>query len=111
MFAEHDKHHPSRSGQTSLATAVTNVTKPVIRRIISGLVHTGWSDVCHATFCSIKTINGNSVPSLFPSRATPTPLPAELSKYEAHLRQPVRIHNIRKKMAQMALLDSSPKKV
>jgi hypothetical protein len=26
-------------------------------------------------------------------------LPVELSKFEAHLRQPVRIHNIRKKMA------------
>ena len=29
MFAEHDKHFPSRSGQASLATAVTNITKPV----------------------------------------------------------------------------------
>ena len=29
MFAECDKHYPSRSGQTSLATAVTNITKPV----------------------------------------------------------------------------------
>ena len=29
MFAECDKHYPSRSGQTSLATAVTNFTKPV----------------------------------------------------------------------------------
>ena len=38
-------------------------------------------------------------------------LPAELSKYEAHLRQPVRIHNIRKKMAEMALLEPTPKKV
>ena len=28
-FAEHDKHYPSRSGQTSLATAVANITKPV----------------------------------------------------------------------------------
>ena len=31
MFAERDKHYPSRSMQTSLATAVTNFTKPVTR--------------------------------------------------------------------------------
>ena len=29
MFAERDKHYPSRSGQTSLASAVPNFTKPV----------------------------------------------------------------------------------
>ena len=29
MFAKRDKHYPSRSGQTSLATTVTKVTKPV----------------------------------------------------------------------------------
>ena len=28
MFAICDKHYPSRSGQTSLAIAVTNFTKP-----------------------------------------------------------------------------------
>ena len=28
MFAKRDKHYPSRSGQTSLATAVANFTKP-----------------------------------------------------------------------------------
>ena len=28
MFAECNKHYPSRFGQTSLATAVTNFTKP-----------------------------------------------------------------------------------
>ena len=31
MFAERDKHYPSRSGQTSLAAAVTNITKPVTK--------------------------------------------------------------------------------
>ena len=31
MFAKRDKHYPSRSGQTSLATAVTNITKPVTK--------------------------------------------------------------------------------
>ena len=31
MFAERDKHYPSRSGQTSLATAVVNITKPVTK--------------------------------------------------------------------------------
>ena len=31
MFAERDKHHPSRSGQTSLAAALTNITKPVTK--------------------------------------------------------------------------------
>ena len=31
MFAKHDKHYPSRSGQTSLATAVANITKPVTK--------------------------------------------------------------------------------
>ena len=28
MSTEHDKHYPSRSGQTSLATAIANFTKP-----------------------------------------------------------------------------------
>ena len=31
MFAERDKHYPSRSGQTSLATVVTNITKSVTK--------------------------------------------------------------------------------
>ena len=31
MFAEHDKHYPSRSEQTSLSTAVANITKPVTK--------------------------------------------------------------------------------
>ena len=31
MLAGHDKHYPSRSRQTSLATAVTKFTKPVTR--------------------------------------------------------------------------------
>ena len=31
LFAERDKHHPSRSRQTSLATAVVNITKPVTK--------------------------------------------------------------------------------
>ena len=31
MFAERDKHYPSRSGQTSLATSVTKFTKPVTK--------------------------------------------------------------------------------
>ena len=31
MFAERDKHYPSRSGQTSLATAIANITKPVTK--------------------------------------------------------------------------------
>ena len=31
MFAERDKHYPSSSGQTSLATAATNITKPVTK--------------------------------------------------------------------------------
>ena len=31
MYAEHDKHYPSRSGQTSIATAVANITKPVTK--------------------------------------------------------------------------------
>ena len=32
MFAKKiDKHYPSRSGQTSLAAAVTNITKPVTK--------------------------------------------------------------------------------
>ena len=33
MFAERDNHYPSRSGQTSLATAVTNFTRPRARSI------------------------------------------------------------------------------
>ena len=35
MFAKREKHYPGRSGQTSLATAVTNITKPV-KKINSG---------------------------------------------------------------------------
>ena len=31
MFAERDKHYPSRSGQGSLATAITNIIKPVTK--------------------------------------------------------------------------------
>ena len=31
MFAERDKHYPGRSGPTSLATAVTNITKSVTK--------------------------------------------------------------------------------
>ena len=31
MFSKRDKHYLSRSGQTSLATAVTNITKPVTK--------------------------------------------------------------------------------
>ena len=31
MFAEHNKHYPSRSGQTSLAKAIANITKPVTK--------------------------------------------------------------------------------
>ena len=31
MFAERDKHFPSRSGQTGLAAAVTYITKPVTK--------------------------------------------------------------------------------
>ena len=31
MFAEYDTHYPSRSGQTSLATALANITKPVTK--------------------------------------------------------------------------------
>ena len=31
MFADRDKHYPSRSGQTNLATAVTNITKPLTK--------------------------------------------------------------------------------
>ena len=33
MFAERDLHYPSSSGQTRLATAVTNFTKPVTKNI------------------------------------------------------------------------------
>ena len=35
MLAERDKNYPSRSGQPSLATAVTNFPKPV-KKIIFG---------------------------------------------------------------------------
>ena len=31
MFARHDKHYPINYGQNSLATAVTNFTKPVTK--------------------------------------------------------------------------------
>ena len=31
MFTKRDEHYPSRSGQTSVATAVTDNTKPVIK--------------------------------------------------------------------------------
>ena len=31
MFAKRDKHYPSRFGQNSQATAITNFTKPVTK--------------------------------------------------------------------------------
>ena len=31
MLAEYDKHYPTSSGQTSLARAVTKITKPVTK--------------------------------------------------------------------------------
>ena len=31
MFAKRDKHYPSSSGQTTLTTALTNITKPVTK--------------------------------------------------------------------------------
>ena len=31
MFAKRDNHYPRMSGQTSLATAVTNITKPITK--------------------------------------------------------------------------------
>ena len=31
MFAESDEHYPSRTGQTSLATAVSKMRKPVTK--------------------------------------------------------------------------------
>ena len=34
MLAEGDEHYPSRSGQTSLVIAVTNITKPVTKIIL-----------------------------------------------------------------------------
>ena len=34
MFAQRDKHYPSRSGQTSLAAAVINITKPVTKNYL-----------------------------------------------------------------------------
>ena len=40
-FAEHDKHYPSRSGQTSLATASTNFTGSHIRTC--AFDHVTWS--------------------------------------------------------------------
>ena len=40
MFAKRDKHYPSRSGQTSLATAETNFTKPITK------INSGPSKVC-----------------------------------------------------------------
>ena len=39
MFAERDKHYPSRSGQTSLTTAVTNITKPVTENNFGPRLH------------------------------------------------------------------------
>ena len=42
MPAERDKHYPSRSGQTTLATAVTNITKPVTKTNFGSSIRKGW---------------------------------------------------------------------
>ena len=45
MFAERDKHYPSRSGQTSLATAVAHFTKPVTKNNFGPSIEiSGYSD-------------------------------------------------------------------
>ena len=49
MFAECDKHYPSRSWQNSLATAVTNITKPVTKN------NFGPSNCTHVKLAHITT--------------------------------------------------------
>ena len=52
MFEERDKHYPSGSGLTILATAVINITKPVTKNYFepsNTLVLSGWeSKGCHS---------------------------------------------------------------
>ena len=44
MFAEHDKHYPSRFGQTSLARALTHIAKPVTKNNFGPSTWlTGWN--------------------------------------------------------------------
>ena len=43
MFAECEKHYPSRSKQVSLATAVTNITKPVTKNNFGPSTVAGWT--------------------------------------------------------------------
>ena len=52
MFAERDKHYPSRSGQTSLAIAVTNITKPVTK------INLGPSIVLPLPLCQLRPGHG-----------------------------------------------------
>ena len=61
MFAERDKHYPSRSGQTSLATAVTNITKPGTKNNFGPSTTQGLLTAqMRRSFCCIEHINHDS---------------------------------------------------
>ena len=55
MFAERDKHYPSRSGKTSLVTAVTNITKPVTK------INFGPSTLMYGNFIPAFIIAGERI--------------------------------------------------
>ena len=74
MFAKRDKHYPSRSGQTSLATAVTNLNKNVTKidfgprmSYISRSEHLSRTGPSHISVesCSEHKVNGQVSLSLF----------------------------------------------
>ena len=72
MFAERDKYYPSRSGQTSLVTAVTNITKPVTK------INFGPSTSC---LRSKFNLEGFNLPGLCHRRVA-TPLPFSLLTFQ-----------------------------
>ena len=59
MFGKHDKHYPSRSGQTNLATAVTKFTKPVTKNYFGPSIlgtnrALGYVNIIHPIFLQLN---------------------------------------------------------
>ena len=62
-FAKCDKHYPSRSGQTSLATAVANFTKPRTSHFFDLCTMSVFKGVCEgATFPALYPMTARWVP-------------------------------------------------
>ena len=78
-FAKCDKHYPSRSGQTSLATAVANFTKPRTSHFIDLCMcpHQPWESPCPESCelggnCPSPDMNSHGLAALAALRLPPT---------------------------------------